>query len=328
MRKIMAVYDVDPFYAARFAEVVNQKETMPYEVVAFTSMEKLYAFSEKHPVALLLLGGELKREEAEAVGAGQIIVLSEGETAETELSCPSVYKYQSTDAIVREVMEYCCDETASGPVIREGADILGVYSPVSRCLKTSLAITMGKILAQEERTLYVNLEEFSGLSSLTRTEYRSDLSDLLYFFSEGNYNLLRLNSVVHTTGGLDYIPPARYPEDLDEAGEQAAGLIRAIARESGYEKIVVDAGNCRKTALPVMKLCRLIYMPVLEDGVSRAKLEEFDRYLSLTGNADLRERIRKLKLPRQGVPGRNSNYLDQLLWSELGDYVRQLLRGR
>ena len=37
MKHILAVYDVDPVYAARFAEVVNQKEKIPFEVVAFSS---------------------------------------------------------------------------------------------------------------------------------------------------------------------------------------------------------------------------------------------------------------------------------------------------
>ena len=64
---------------------------------------------------------------------------------------------------------------------RGAGEGLGVYSPVGRCLKTSFALTMGKLLAQEERVLYLNLEEFSGLSVLMKEEYKSDLSDLLYF---------------------------------------------------------------------------------------------------------------------------------------------------
>ena len=32
MKHILAVYDVDPVYAARFAEVVNQKEKIPFEL--------------------------------------------------------------------------------------------------------------------------------------------------------------------------------------------------------------------------------------------------------------------------------------------------------
>ena len=47
MKKIMAVYDVDSRYADRFAEFANQREQVPFKVVAFTSLEKLREFSKR-----------------------------------------------------------------------------------------------------------------------------------------------------------------------------------------------------------------------------------------------------------------------------------------
>lgn len=330
MKQVMAVYDVDPLYGARFAEVVNQKEKIPFEVVAFSSMERLRAFAAEHPVEILLISGSVSQAEAEAVGAGKVIVLSDGETAELDSVRPSIYKYQSSNNIIREVMA-CYGERQGvrpGAAARSRARILGVYSPVARCLKTSFAITMGKLLSQNERALYVNLEEFSGLSELTHTEYRKCLSDLLYFYCGGNYNLLRLNSVVYTLESLDYIPPVRYPEDLEQAGaERIAGLLQAIAEESAYETLVVDVGSCKRTAVELLKLCMAVYMPVKEDSVSLAKLEEFEHYLERSGNGMLKEKIRRLKLPYHSCFGRKENYLEQLLWGELGDYTRQLLHG-
>ena len=96
------------------------------------------------------------------------------------------------------------------------------------------------------------------------------------FYNGGSYNSLRLSSVVHTMGSWTIFPPVRYPEDLDQAGEEAiAGLIRAIAGESAYDTLVVDIGSGRRTALSVMKLCRVIYMPIREDLVSLAKLRSW-----------------------------------------------------
>lgn len=330
MKHIMAVYDVDPLYAARFAEVVNQKEKIPFEVVAFSSMERLRNFAAETPVEILLISSGVSREEADSVRAGKVIVLTDGETAEAESEYHGIYKYQSSDNIIREVMARYCERQVPlpGAMVKTRAKILAIYSPVGRCLKTSFAITMGKLLSQDSRTLYVNLEEFSGLSVLTHTEYRTDLSDLLYFYCGGNYNLLRLNTVVHTMDSLDYIPPVRYPEDLEQAGaEKLAGLIKTIAEESTYDTVVVDVGSCKRTAVEVMKLCQVVYMPVKEDSVSLAKLEEFERYLERSGSDMLKEKIRKLKLPYHSCFGRKENYLEQLLWGELGDYTRQLLRG-
>ena len=41
MIKVMVVYDEDPLYAGRLAEYVNQKETFPFQAMAFSDLEKL-----------------------------------------------------------------------------------------------------------------------------------------------------------------------------------------------------------------------------------------------------------------------------------------------
>lgn len=37
--KVMVVYDEDPLYAGRLAEYVNQKETFPFQAMAFSDLE-------------------------------------------------------------------------------------------------------------------------------------------------------------------------------------------------------------------------------------------------------------------------------------------------
>lgn len=330
MRHVIAVYDVDPFYAARFAEVVNQKEKIPFEVMAFGSMEKLKQFVKNNKVQMLLISSMVNREEIEELGIKQVVSLADGETLETDMAYPSIYKYQSSDTIIREVLaRYCQEEAAVIPMALLGkSTIIGVYSPVGRCLKTSFALTMGQLLAQEGRVLYITLEEYSGLSTLSHTEYSEDLSDLMYYYHQGNYNILRLNSVIHSLGELDYIPPARYPEDLAQmSAEEMAGLIQRIAQESTYETVILDMGNYGRQVIPLLRICSCIYMPVKEDSVSLAKIEEFYHHIDTLGQGDIKERIKKLKLPYHSSFGRRENYLEQLLWGELGDYVRQLLKG-
>ena len=79
--------------------------------------------------------------------------------------------------------------------------------------------------------------------------------------------------------------------------------------------------------VPVLEKCDIIYMPVKEDGVSSAKLEEFEQYLDVTRHEDLKQRILRVKLPYHSSFGRRDTYMEQLLWGELGDYVRKLLKG-
>ena len=74
-------------------------------------------------------------------------------------------------------------------------------------------------------------------------------------------------------------------------------LIDRISRESGYDKVVVDVGQMGRGALPVLSVCDVAYMPIREDMVSAAKLEEFDEYLEEADDGSVRDRIQRLRLP-------------------------------
>ena len=154
------------------------------------------------------------------------------------------------------------------------------------------------------------------------------LSDVFYLYRQGDFNWLKLKSLILSHGNVDYIPPAAYGEDLDQAQpEEIAGLLKQIGTESGYERIVVDMGHMGKGALELFAACDVVYMPVLDDPVSTAKLEDFETYLKEAGHKGMEEKIQKLHLPEIKTGIRRGGYMEQLLWSEMGDYVRKLLEG-
>ncbi len=329
MDKIMAVYDVDASYAQRFADVVNQKEKAPFTVVPFTSLEALKRYAEHHPIEILLVSSGVPSKTAEEVGAKAVVALVEGEVVPVSEEHPSVYKYQSTDSVIREVMAYYCEKPQPLLVaVGKRAKVIGIYSPVSRCLKTSLALTMGQQLAREGKVLYIGFEPFAGFTALLEGECRADLSDVLYFFRQEDFGVMRLRSLVYTWKDMDYIPPVKYPEDLEQlTGEEAALLVEQIAVECGYGYLIVDMGQTICSILPVLDNCDVIFMPVKEDCVSAAKLEEFEKYLQVSKREDIKDRIRRVKLPYHSNFGRKDSYMEELLWGELGDYVRNLLKG-
>ncbi len=329
MEKIMAVWDVDACYAERFADVVNQKEKVPFTVVPFTSLETLKAYAKEHTIEILLVSGSVPAEQLKDMGARSVVTLAEGEIVSSTGDYPSVYKYQSTDSVIREIMAYYCEKPQPMLVaVGRRARILGIYSPVARCLKTSLALTMGQQLARDGKVLYIGFELFSGFGSLLGENGKGDLSDVLYFFRQESFSVIRLKSIVYNWKDMDYIPPVRYPEDLEQlTGEEAARLVEQLASECGYEYIIVDTGQAICNVIPLLDRCDIVYMPIKEDGVSSAKLETFEQYLDVSHQKMLRERIMRVKLPYHSSFGRKDTYMEQLLWGELGDYVRKLLKG-
>lgn len=329
MKRIMAVYDVDPFYASKFAEYANRNEKIPFMAVAFTSMGRLQAYTMQQPVELLLVGDDVTAKELEEIKVGQIVRLSETGMAMDDK--PIVYKYQSSDQILREVM--ACYEVEAGDVAYlatgKKCTIIGVYSPVHRCGKTGFAITMGQILAKESRVLYISLEKYAGLERWMGTEHHKTLSDLLYYFRQGQYSSLRLSAVVHSFHELAYIPPVTYGEDLaDISGDELSRLVTFIAKDSGYDTIILDIGDSEKGVEALLELCSVIYVPAKEDGISTIKLETWKRYLEKSRRAHLWERAMVVRLPHQSHVALPEQYLEQLLWGEVGDYVRCLLKGQ
>ena len=145
MVKVMAVYDEDPLYAGRLAEYVNQKETFPFQAMAFSDLEKLKEYGQTHDIEILL-AGENVREKAKEVKAGLKMILCDGEfVSKGEVKEEaSVYKYQSGDCILQEVMAcYCIAPPQPGlALMGKSGLVMGVYSPVGRCGKTSFALAL------------------------------------------------------------------------------------------------------------------------------------------------------------------------------------------
>ncbi len=330
MKRIMAVYDVDPFYADKFAEFANQKEKTPFTAVAFSSIGRLKAYTEQQPVELLLVGDDVEKSELDQLSVGQVIRLSETGIALDD-GMPTVYKYQPSDDVLREVMA-CYQvhpEPVSMTVVGTKSTVVGIYSPVSRCGKTGFALTMGQVLARESKTLYISLEENSGLSRLTGTEYQGSLSDLLYYFRQGQYSGMRLSAVTYSLGSLDYVPPVTYAEDLaDVRAEELELLVARIAADRKYEVILLDLGQFGRGVEKLLELCDMVYVPVKEDCVSTARLEEWKQYLDASGRGRLWERMKMVKLPVPGARTPAEAWLEHLLWGEVGDFVRCMLKGQ
>lgn len=331
-RNIFAVCDLEVDYAYNFMDYLNQKKNIPFEIQAFTTAESLIAYGQKTHIELLLISGKAMCREIRELNIGKIIILSEGVHRPELDQYPSVYKYQSSSEVIREVMACYGEEKAivpvQFPVLKKTTEILGIYSPLGRCLKTSFALTLGQVLAKERAVLYLNLEEYSGFEELLGKGFSHNLSDLLYYVRQENQNLIhKMNGMVQTVNNLDYIPPVQTPADIrGTAWEDWERLLQEITVNSNYEVIVLDMGNGIDETFQMLDKCSRIYMPVLADVMSACKVAQFENLMRIWDFPQVLAKVVKVKPPFHIENGPVENYVEQLLWSELGDYVRELLR--
>lgn len=327
MGSILAVCDLEEQYAKQLMEYLNLKKNIPFEVRAFSDVEKLKEYAVTTEIDVLLISEEAMYDDLESYVMGQIFVLSEGEDISQVRGYKSIYKYQTTDNILREVFCYYADsDIALAPMKAQTTDIdmIAIYSPVKRTLKTSFSITMGQIIAEKKKTLYINLEDYAGFNDLFRISYMTDMSDLMYYISRDKPNFIwKLASMVQSMGGLDYIPPALSPLDIRNIKKEQWIRFLQSLKGCGYEAVILDMGEAVDGIFDILRMCKRIYTPTRDDGISYAKIEQYEALLKIMGYEDVLEKTRKLSFSYfEGL----EKGLDRLVYTDLGIYARKLLQ--
>lgn len=329
-RKIMAICDTEEGYAFRMAEYILEKVKLPYTLHLFTAVEELKKFAGREEIEILLIAESawrMIREEFVRNQVAQMFVLQESENVEQDELC-RIDKYQNPDQVVQKMLDVLAERNGCEdyPEATDmAAKLIGVYSPVKRCLQTSFALTLGQLLAKEHRTLYLNFERYSGLGELLRRDYQTDMLDVMYYFQSAREKLaLRLPTMIQNAGGLDYIPPMQYALGIREVpGEQWLALCRDIAAIGEYEYMILDLDDGIDGLFDLLKNCRKIYTITRDDPFAMAKLRQYEQMLRLGELEEITEKTVKCRFPIfQQLP----ESLDMMTHGELAGYVRAIIK--
>lgn len=328
--KIMAICDTEEGYAFRMAEYLLEKVKLPYTLHLFTAVEELEKFAGREEIEILLIAESawrLLKEEYVRNQVAQMFILQEsGEAVQEDIRCIS--KYQSPELVVQEMLNVIADGSGwkDYPEATDTAvKMIGIYSPVKRCLQTSFALSLGQLLAKEHRTIYLNFEMYSGLGELLRREYQTDMLDVMYYFQSAREKLaLRLPMIIQNAGGLDYIPPMQYSLGIREVpGEQWLSLCRDIAVIGEYEYMILDLDDGIDGLFDLLKSCQKIYTITRDDPFAQAKLGQYERILQQGDMGDISEKTVKCRFPIfQQLP----ESLDMMTHGELAGYVKSIIR--
>ena len=325
-----AILDPESSYAHHLMEYLQRRQGVPFDTMVFGNMESLEQYVKQNTIDLLLVSGRMMCPKLRQLRIGCLVVLSEGEAAEGYEEYPVVYKYQSSESLVAEVMTYCAQQEVPQPRLlkRRNVQIIGVYSPVGRCGKTCFALTLGQVLASKQPVLYLNLENYAGFSFLLGKEGLSDISDVMYFLRQRKGSaIFKLNAALQHLGEMDYITPAFSALDLREIKTQEwVNLLQELISGTNYETIILDIGHAVEDVFGILQQCVRIYMPVCEDVISLAKVSQYEKLLQEMEQTELLERTQKLGLPFCSPAMQGEYFIEQLVRGEMGNYVRNLLR--
>lgn len=326
-KKILALCDSEKDYLESLTAFIREREELPFEVHSYSDTDKLLEFGRQEKISLLVVAESDYTYQIAALETEKTLLLNESGTIQGE-NLRNIDKYQKAERVWQEMVESCAelaDENSRRLLKRQAAKIIGLYSPVRRCLQTSFALTLGQALAEEKKVLYISFEHYAGWNQLLQKNVRGDLTALLYFLKEPDERFYcRLQSMTLRIGQLYYIPPAYAGQNLIYVNaEDWLRLITRIAQAGGYDYLILDLSESIQGTYELLRNCDKIYTIIREDEQARAKIAQYEELLCAYDYEDVLKKTQKQALP---VFSRLPERIEQYTRGELAEYIRKLIR--
>ncbi len=291
--RLYCIFDKSEQYAVRLADYINRRHLMPGQVAVYTSENALLRDMDKYEIELLMLADNVGDELLQSVNARIVVYLTD-----ENIDGNCVNPYQSADHLVKEVMSYMPGLDVIRNTTNKKSMLNCIYSPAGKCFKTTLTLMLALWFSRKGRSLYLNLEQFSGLGNIL-SDREGGLSEALYQFKAGKR--AASGKIISCTGqlqGMDYFYPVTCAEDISELQEKEfLDFLNLIVESGVYDFIWIDIGTVYSRPWRLMEICDRIFMPLPQDYVGLQKVREMENYLAVSGRSELLSRIEKLSIP-------------------------------
>ena len=108
-------------------------------------------------------------------------------------------------------------------------------------------------------------------------------------------------------------------------GQEWLSFLGEILAYCEYDVVILDLSGQVDELFQILGACHKIYMPVQEDRISAAKTAQFYKLAGMLEMEGLEEKIIRLHLPNQPLSKEGGDLTQQLVWGEMGGFVRKLL---
>ena len=331
MAKIkIVICDTQTAYCERMTTYFMNRRKGEFEVRTYTDPEKFWEEIGTLTSHAVLMSEAFWKDEVFEGSVMRFIFLYEERIPEKWNSFPAIYKYQSVENIIREILGLIEEKGEAGRICVGSKQLIGIYSPHQHELQSVFALTVAKLLSEKEKVLYLNFMDCAGFGSFSGEDYEQDIGDLL-FMARGSLTSFgtKLKAMVHKLGDIDYIPPALNPENLHEASaEDYKNLLQLIDKSTDYSVILMDFGMMLPGFYELIRECNTLYCPIKEGFLYQSRIKQFRDCLALAQEEHLDEHICYFPFSMDlGNIQTEEQLRQQIFWGEIGDRIRQQLFG-
>ena len=161
----LVICDEDENYTARLAAFFNGKRELAFQVKICRNPDELQRVQADSSKSILLLHESFYTDDLLKEWQGELLILSETKRTCGHEKIPDLFKYQSGNKILMQILEQCEEQNMEGIWrVRKSTlgRVIGFYSPVRRVGQTTYALTKAKELSKESNVLYMNMETYAG----------------------------------------------------------------------------------------------------------------------------------------------------------------------
>lgn len=320
--KLLVLCDPEEDYVQHMADFLNRKKDAFWEIVTYTGAEELLKLQRE--IEILIISEAAYGAFVKELPVRLTVLLNESGILK-EKSLVNIDKYQEAEKVRQAVLEcYMEQEKNFFPKLdrKSNTQLIGMFSPIRRCLQTTFALTYGQLLAEKHRTLYISFEHYAGWEEWQESR-RKDLAALLYFRQSGEDFDLHMQTLVRRMGNLEYVEPVLNGENLLYiTAREWMDLLKALIAQGNYEYILLDLSESIQGLFEILRMCSRVYTIVQEDRKAQCKLEQYEQMLALQEYEDVKDKTAKCRLPKfQRLP----ESVEQYSKGELAEYIKAML---
>lgn len=314
MKKILVAMFDHEGYTKRLAAYMNHHQNAMMDIRLFTNEESLRHFLKQGPVEMLLVGEhDWDPCWEQDTDIRRLIFLSDGDVVREGMNRPVIFKYQSAESIVQELLAVIADDDGmqvrTQRVASDHVEFIGVYSPYGGAGVSTFSYDMAREYGMQYTTLYLNLEPFHGMpghgiskwKEYTPMEENRGMSELIFYLRQHKEKVaVKLQSLIQAQDGIAVVRAVEDYRDLySMTVSDMQRLLRVLAEETEYQKIFFDIGCISECSLELMRCCDVLYLPKAHSEIQHNKQTAFEQLLIREGDREMLERIRFVSM-REG----------------------------
>lgn len=300
MKKTLAIFTYDVFYAEELARKINNSEGSIFHAVVF-STEESYRDYEKNNHIDVILCDDNQTDCQKEFQTDYVCRLTEFSHVADNFDSEKIYKYQSSTAILQAIIKgYSREKRKKAGNTDTGETLIScVCTPVGGSFASTMALALGQFFSSFQRTLFISLDPFFTLPGEKKDAADSNFTDAIYYLEQEENDIYEhLRKKIGRVGNLYYISGVAHWFDLyDFAPEHMHRLLTALCSSGDYDRIVFDVGIIGAASMEPLLAAEKIYTPLGQGKNVEKKVAEWRRQIEFSGQLDILEKTREIRIP-------------------------------